>query len=178
MRLHRNSNSDSNSSQRRTLSLDVDHGHHRGGARLPAPGTFTKKTKAGVVDAAAAQRARELCGCSLWQGELSVCGQERALGAGRWAAALATVTEWGCRSLMVFNVAACGLRLARAARGGGAQEPPHPPVAVGRKCTHTSQGRAAAAAWLNFLCIDVDEMDGADHCTTSIPHTQTQSQTV
>lgn len=40
------------------------------------------------------------------------CGRESLRageGAGRWAAALATVTEWGCRSLMVFNVAACGL---------------------------------------------------------------------
>ena len=76
----------------------------QGGARLPAPGTFTRKTKTGVVYAAAAQ--------GLEGGLAARCGRESLRageGAGRWAAALATVTEWGCRSLMVFNVAACGL---------------------------------------------------------------------
>lgn len=80
------------------------------------------------------------------------CGRESLRageGAGRWAAALATVTEWGCRSLMVFNVAACGLPELPAAE--------EPPSRVGRKCTYTSQGRAAA--WLNFLCIDVVKLD-------------------
>ena len=76
-----------------------------------------EETKTGGVYAAAAQRA-------VWcLYNKRVCGQERAGGAGRWAAALATVTVWGCRSLVVFNVAACGLRLARAARGGGGPPP-------------------------------------------------------
>lgn len=87
----------------------------QGGARLPAPGTFTRKTKTGVVYAAAAQGAGGLFGCSLWE-------RESAGRRGRWA--LGGCTRDGDRVGLsqLDGVQCCGLRLARAARGGGAPQ--------------------------------------------------------
>ena len=123
------------------------------GARLPAPGTFTRKTNTGVVYAAAAQGAGGLFGCSLWEGESA--GRR-----GRWA--LGGCTRDGDRVGLsqLDGVQCCGLRLAACGLPelpAAEEAPQSSDDLVERKCTHTSQGWAAA--WLNFLCIDVVELD-------------------
>ena len=91
------------------------------------------------------------------------CGREglrAGEGRGRWA--LGGCTRDGDRVGLsqLDGVQCCGLRLARAARGGGpAGGPPVESGGSARTLGTRVKAQGRAAAWLNFLCIDVVELN-------------------